>query len=156
MSKYYDCWKCWDDVENDYHTDTPPDKDIIYAGYTYEWYSGNALLVFTKNGKLYENNDSHCSCNGLERWNPEETSVSALLMRQDWPGLHETIQRTCFDSQGFVVFSVPEGEPQDAEERIEELEALLHEAKDLISELVHFETTLYSRQRGREFLEKNK
>ena len=53
--------------------------DILLASYTYEYYSGSALVVFRKDGELYEVNGSHCSCYGLEgQWEPEETSVEAL------------------------------------------------------------------------------
>jgi len=55
---------------------------IIFAAYTYEDYSGSALVLFMKDGKLYEVNGSHCSCNGLEgQWQPEETFLEALKMR---------------------------------------------------------------------------
>jgi hypothetical protein len=90
--KYYDCWKSHEDLRVDY-PDAPEDQDIVYAGYTYESYSGDALVVFVKDGKLYENNDGHCSCYGLEHWDPEETNAAALLMRQGWPGLHEAVQK---------------------------------------------------------------
>lgn len=53
--------------------------EVLLASYTYEHYSGSALVVFRKDGKLYEVNGSHCSCYGLEgQWEPEETSVEAL------------------------------------------------------------------------------
>lgn len=66
-------------------------EDIVFAVYTYEEYSGDALVVFQKNGKLFEVNGSHCSCFGLSeedysgrgqsQWDPEETTVEALLKR---------------------------------------------------------------------------
>jgi hypothetical protein len=76
-----------------------PEDDIIYAGYTYEDYSGSALVVFKKDGKLYENNDGHCSCYGLEDWRPEETSLDALKMRQGWPGLQEALEGVRLDEE---------------------------------------------------------
>lgn len=91
MSKYYDEWKSREDVVGDYGENTPPEDAIIYAGYTYEDYSGSAIVVFVRDGRLYENNDGHCSCYGLENWKPEETSLGALEMRQGWPGLHEAL-----------------------------------------------------------------
>ena len=90
--KYYDIWKSRDDVVNNYGKDTPTEDEIIYAGYTYEDYSGAALVVYMRDGVLYENNDGHCSCYGLEDWNPEETSKEALLMRKGWPGLEEALE----------------------------------------------------------------
>lgn len=41
--------------------------------------SSNWFLL-RKDGQLYENYGSHCSCNGFEeQWGPEETSVNYLL-----------------------------------------------------------------------------
>jgi hypothetical protein len=56
---------------------------VVYlAWYKYEDYSGSSLVIFKQNGKLYEVNGGHCSCNGLEgQWEPEETSWKALGMR---------------------------------------------------------------------------
>ncbi len=55
--------------------------DIIIAAYNKESYEGDAFILFKKDGKLYEVNDSHCSCNGLEHWEPEEVTKKALLLR---------------------------------------------------------------------------
>jgi hypothetical protein len=56
--------------------------EILYASYSYENYSGDTEVLFVKNGILYEVVGGHCSCNGLEdQWEPEETSVVALLSR---------------------------------------------------------------------------
>lgn len=56
--------------------------EILYAYYSYEDYSGDALVIFRKEDKLYEVNGSHCSCHGLEdQWEPEETTAEALLAR---------------------------------------------------------------------------
>lgn len=57
--------------------------DIIVAAYNHESYEGDAFVLFRKDGKLYEVNDSHCSCNGLDGWEPEETTKEALLTRFD-------------------------------------------------------------------------
>lgn len=64
------------------------DGAIVYlAWYGYGDYCGSSLVVFEKNGQLYEVNASHCSCYGLEgQWEPEETSWEALKMRDWWPG----------------------------------------------------------------------
>ncbi len=88
--KYYDIWESHEGLRGDY-PDAPEDADIIFAGYTYEDYSGDALVVFQRDGKLYEVNDGHCSCNGLENWAPEETSIEALRIRQSWPQLQDAL-----------------------------------------------------------------
>lgn len=55
---------------------------ILFAAYENESYEGYAMVIFSKDGKLYEVNGSHCSCNGLEgQWQPEETSLEALKLR---------------------------------------------------------------------------
>lgn len=55
---------------------------ILFAAYENESYEGYAMVIFSKDGKLYEVNGSHCSCNGLEgQWEPEETSLEALKIR---------------------------------------------------------------------------
>lgn len=58
--------------------------EILLASYSYENYSGDAFVLFRKDGRLYEVNGSHCSCYGLEgQWEPEETTVEALRHRLD-------------------------------------------------------------------------
>ena len=58
------------------------DCEILYANYSLGYYEGSALIVFQKEGKLYEVNGSHCSCFGLEgMWEPEETTKEILLNR---------------------------------------------------------------------------
>lgn len=66
---------------------------ILLATYTYEDYSGSAYVLFQRDGKLYEVHGSHCSCFGLSetdyygnstsQWDPEETTVKAVLRRID-------------------------------------------------------------------------
>lgn len=52
---------------------------ILLADYLYQDYSGDAYVIFVKEGKLYEVYGSHCSCYGLEgQWKPEETSIEFL------------------------------------------------------------------------------
>ena len=56
--------------------------EILFAAYTSECYDGEAVVIFEKDGELYEAGGSHCSCNGLEdQWSPEKTSYAALKMR---------------------------------------------------------------------------
>ena len=59
----------------------PTDSEILAAYYAYEDYSGTAFVLFQRDDKLYEVNDGHCSCNGLEDWSPEETTWAALALR---------------------------------------------------------------------------
>lgn len=62
---------------------------VFHAEYSYEDYSGSALVIFEKDGKLFEVNGGHCSCYGLEgQWEPEETSWAAIALRSD-PKLKE-------------------------------------------------------------------
>lgn len=54
---------------------------VLLAWYGSGGYDGQAFVLFERTGKLYEVNDGHCSCNGLEFWQPEETSIEALEKR---------------------------------------------------------------------------
>ena len=63
--------------------DFPTEEQIIFAAYEGGSYEGAAIVVYEKDGKLFEVNGSHCSCHGLEdQWSPEETSKEALGMRK--------------------------------------------------------------------------
>lgn len=54
--------------------------EILFADYTYEDYSGNANVLFARDGELYEVFGSHCSCFGLEgQWEPEHLDKSIAL-----------------------------------------------------------------------------
>jgi hypothetical protein len=54
-------------------------SDILLAAYDTCRYEGDAIVIFEKNGKLYEVRGSHCSCYGLEgQWDPEVTFPEAL------------------------------------------------------------------------------
>lgn len=56
--------------------------DVLVASYTYEDYSGNAFVLFEKDGALYEATGGHCSCYGLEgQWEPEEVVIAELEQR---------------------------------------------------------------------------
>lgn len=56
--------------------------EILLAYYTYECYSGDAYVLFRKEGKLFDVEGGHCSCYGLEgQWSPEETTIEALEHR---------------------------------------------------------------------------
>ena len=56
---------------------------VLFANYGSWAYDGDAFVVFTRYGKLFEVNAYHCSCMGLERqWEPEQTTWEALAMRE--------------------------------------------------------------------------
>jgi hypothetical protein len=59
--------------------DFPTDEQILFASY----YDGDAFVLFERDGALYENTGSHCSCYELEgMWAPEKTTYAALQMRK--------------------------------------------------------------------------
>lgn len=71
------------DMEDKFECEIPDDIQILIAWYGYGSYCGNCFVLFKKDGKLYEVNASHCSCNGIEgQWSPEETTVATLRMRR--------------------------------------------------------------------------
>ena len=85
---FYGLWGNEKDVFSAFDIAEHEQKGIkfIFASYEYEDYSGSAFVVFIENGKLYEVNGSHCSCNGLEGlWEPDETSLDALMFRPNVP-----------------------------------------------------------------------
>lgn len=84
MSEYIQEFKSAEDVVDQYRAPSGAldDATVHLAWYGYVSYCGASLVVFEKNGKLYEVNGSHCSCNGLEgQWQPEETDWAALKHR---------------------------------------------------------------------------
>lgn len=55
---------------------------ILFASYGTDNYSGDAWVLFSKDGKLYETGGSHCSCYGLEnQWEPSEVLLAELHNR---------------------------------------------------------------------------
>ena len=57
-------------------------RHILFASYGQANYSGDAWVLFEEDGKLYEVNGSHCSCNGLEgQWDPEEVTLEEIEYR---------------------------------------------------------------------------
>ena len=97
MSQYLQEFKSRQDVADNYGGDRYNDEKgeqskailnelrgstIHLAWYGYGSYCGSSLVIYEKDGKLYEVNGSHCSCYGLEgQWKPEETSWEALKER---------------------------------------------------------------------------
>lgn len=84
MAKYLTEFESVKDVIEQYKAPADALKGAIVhlAWYGYGDYSGSSLVVYEKDGKLFEVNGSHCSCYGLGgQWEPEETSWEALRMR---------------------------------------------------------------------------
>lgn len=82
---YVQNFKDNDDIIIEYEApkDALDGATVYLAWYGYGSYSGDSLVIFEKNGVLYEVNGSHCSCYGLEgQWEPEVTSWEALGMRK--------------------------------------------------------------------------
>lgn len=75
-------WSTVSDMERDFSTSEVYDYHIIVAGYSYEDYSGEAYVLCSKDGILYEVEGSHCSCYVLEdQWKPAEVTVAYLRNR---------------------------------------------------------------------------
>ena len=59
------------------------DEEVLFASYVDRDYSGDAFVLFRRDGKFYEASGGHCSCSGLEgQWSPEETTTEALKARR--------------------------------------------------------------------------
>jgi hypothetical protein len=85
MRTYLTNFKSIEDVIENYQApaDALEGATVYLAWYGYGSYDGSSLVIFEKDGKLYEVNGSHCSCYGLEtQWKPEETTWEALGMRK--------------------------------------------------------------------------
>ena len=85
MSIYLDLFKSNYDIIREYSApaDALDGAEILLAIYEYQDYEGYSFVLYKKDGKLFEVNGSHCSCNGLEgQWEPEETSWAALAKRK--------------------------------------------------------------------------
>lgn len=81
MKIFYGEFTCEKDVFDNFGVEFQ-DLEFIYAVYNFGNYEGNSHVIFRKDGVLYEVNGGHCSCHGLEGcWEPEETTVLALLYR---------------------------------------------------------------------------
>jgi len=58
--------------------------DIIAAYYNHEGYDGECFVLYRKDGNLYWNFGSHCSCYGLEgQWSPEAVTEEEIKYRLD-------------------------------------------------------------------------
>lgn len=77
-------WDTEADVFDSFHVNPVKQQNIhiCFAVYSGENYEGVAFVIFSKNGKLYEVNGAHCSCDGLEgQWEPEAVSLVELQNR---------------------------------------------------------------------------
>lgn len=87
MAKFLNDWNTetpLEDMANDFEINVKELEsiNIIVASYTYVEYTGDAFVLFEKNGTFYEVNGSHCSCYGLEnQWEPEEVTIDELERR---------------------------------------------------------------------------
>lgn len=82
MAVYAGDWTCYADVD---YPQLPGEEFLVYARYDDGGYDGSGMVLFVRDGRLWEDHDSHCSCNGMwdDGASPEETTVEALLMRQE-------------------------------------------------------------------------
>lgn len=95
---YVEDWSQWADVSADFTGQSildkgvpaiPEPEEVIFAGYTYENYSGDAFVLYRNGDKFYTVSGGHCSCHGLEdQWSPEEytleQAIEALSKYDDW------------------------------------------------------------------------
>ena len=63
--------------------------EVLFALYQYESYRGSAIVVGRNiDGSLWMVEDAHCSCHGLEDWNPEPTTLKALRKLNPYSYVH--------------------------------------------------------------------
>jgi len=59
------------------------DEEVLFASYGSEDYSGDAVVLIQRDGKLYTSEGGHCSCHGLEeQWEMIETTKEILAKRK--------------------------------------------------------------------------
>lgn len=82
MGIYLGLFANQNDVEKEFGSAEVMDYDILFAAYTFESWSGDALVIARKDGKIFEIEGGHCSCYGLEgQWSPTEVNIQYLLNR---------------------------------------------------------------------------
>ena len=83
----------------------PTEEELLFASYGGGSYEGDAFVLFRKDGKLYEVNGSHCSCNGLEgSWSPEQTSVAALTAKGKKEGVSSYYFLSDHDGEAYIAY----------------------------------------------------
>jgi hypothetical protein len=60
---------------------TKPGAEVVYYEYDQADYEGSALCIFRRDGEWYQATCSHCSCNGLDAFEPVRVTPKALLMQ---------------------------------------------------------------------------
>lgn len=105
MAKYFGDWGSFEDMKHDFerYGSTKPvtatEDEILWATYTYKDCSGDAHVLFEKDGKLWEVYGSHCSCNGLEgQWEPGLVTWEALALRLPKMNLKTTKEENDYSS----------------------------------------------------------
>lgn len=69
-------------VKAELEAPVPTPDELLFASYGGGAYDGDAVVIFEKDGYLYEVHGSHCSCYGLEgSWSPSKISWEALNLR---------------------------------------------------------------------------
>ncbi len=115
-------WLGWDNVEalakdfSDHYdvvgqsiVDELKDANILIAWYGQGSYDGTSEVYFEKNGKLFKNYASHCSCYGLERqWSPEEVTWEELAKEalQETNEGHYPFYTSDEDQKSFILRSM--------------------------------------------------
>lgn len=79
MKVYFGNFESKRDVADEFRVKLDKDIRIKFAHYSYEDYSGHAVVVYEQGGKLYSVEASCCSCYGLEdQWEPVEETLETL------------------------------------------------------------------------------
>lgn len=84
------CWKGFKDEKDISETfDVCPELldgiEVLYALNQPIYCADTVYILFIKNGILYEVSGTHDSYNCYEeQWDPEETTVEAILLRDTW------------------------------------------------------------------------
>ncbi|PLY16627.1 MAG: hypothetical protein C0631_03255 [Sedimenticola sp.] len=83
--------------------------EILLASYCRDAFYGEAFVLFSRDGRLYEVNASHDSSDGMTgQWEPEETLIEALRYRLENGrlGSHEDGCNLFADELRFLLFEL--------------------------------------------------
>jgi hypothetical protein len=96
MQKYFGGFRSVDEIHDEFAAyansgysgpreqlpEFPTENEILFAAYEGGSYEGDAEVLYERDGKLFEVQGGHCSCNGLEgQWNPIETDWKTINLR---------------------------------------------------------------------------
>lgn len=92
MGVFFDDWSDKDDIVCSFGWESAKDRaritsdlegaEVLFAAYDCGSYEGDAIVVYRRDGNIFEVHASHCSCYGLEdQWCPEEASIKELKQR---------------------------------------------------------------------------